>query len=194
MTPRRRNQLLTAGAGAVVIAVVLVATLAGGNGNDGHGRQVAVPTATIPPQTDPHAQDRREIQAVARAYQAAFNPHSSKSPCDYLDGPTRQKVTQQGRRGELEFSPHPVTCTEGLRRLGNTTSLFYRATPRGIDANKLQFDPQTDPLTNTPLSNEGVPQSLVDLPLAVAKSANGYLFFVKERGRWRVDASRGPAW
>ena len=69
---RRRKQLLAAAGGALILAVVLVAVLAGG-GNSGSGHSVSVPAAQLPTGTsDPHAQDRKQITALALAYQKAL--------------------------------------------------------------------------------------------------------------------------
>ncbi len=112
---RRRKQLLAAAGGALILAVLLVAVLSGG-GSNGSGQSVSVPTAQLPTGTsDPHAQDRKQITALAIAYQNALTQKTSADPCNYFDPQSRAWVNTiaKHRYGEPHLLCH---CRPGGRR------------------------------------------------------------------------------
>ena len=96
MSRRRKQQLAAGGAARLVLAIVLVAVLAGG-GNSGSSHSISVPAAQIPAgTTDPHAQDRRQITALALAYQQALD-RPAAHPCSYFDPQSRAYATHHGQ-------------------------------------------------------------------------------------------------
>ena len=111
---RRRKQQLAAAGGALALAIVLVAILAGG-GSSGSSHSISVPSAQIPTgSTDPHAQDRRQITALALAYQQALGQANGANPCNYLDPQSRAFATTKARHG---YAGGPEPCAFAANQL-----------------------------------------------------------------------------
>src|ERR1035441_9359888 len=122
---RRRKQQLAAGA-AVVLAIVLAAVLASG-GNGGSGHSISVPAAQIPAgTTDPHAQDRTKIIALAHA--------NGANPCNYFDPQSRVWVNTIAKHRYLS----PISCATAAQE-NDVGGGLANLNPPGIDPATLQF-------------------------------------------------------
>jgi hypothetical protein len=183
---RRRKQQLAAGA-AVVLAIVLAAVLASG-GNGGSGHSISVPAAQIPAgTTDPHAQDRTQIIALALAYQQALGQANGANPCNYFDPQSRVWVNTIAKHRYLS----PISCATAAQE-NDVGGGLANLNPPGIDPATLQFGQpsqhvrcvdQYSPPVSLPASQRG-------LSWAIAEWAgtNGLqVTFVKENGRWWID-------
>lgn len=186
---RRHKQLLAAAGGALVLVLVLVAVLAAG-GNSGSGHSISVPAAQIPAQaTDPHAQDRAQITALALAYQKALTQNTNADPCNYLDPQSRAWVNTIAKHRYLS----PESCAAGVRE-GDVDGVVASANdyPPGIDPTTIQFGQpnqqarcvdQYSPPVSLPVSQRGLSWAI-----AGWAGANGLqVTFVKENGRWWID-------
>ena len=181
---RRRKQQLAAG-GAVVLAIVLAAVLASG-GNGGSGHSISVPAAQIPAgTTDPHAQDRTQITALALAYQQALGQTTNTDPCNYLDPQSRVSVTNRARRA---YAGGPEPCAVAANELSDYAG---GQRPPGIDPSTLQFGVPSQQLRCDPYSAPvSLPASQHGLSWATAGWAGGVggqVTFVKEDNRWWID-------
>lgn len=133
---RRRKQLAAAASGALVLAVVLAAILASG-GSSGNSHSTSVPTAQIPASsTDPHAQDCKQITALALAYQQALTQATGVDPCKYLDPQSRAWVDTIAKHRNAT----PESCAAGLREGDVNGDVAYgNNRPPGIDPSTIQF-------------------------------------------------------
>ena len=115
MSRRRKQHLAAAGGAALVLTIVLVAVLANGS-NSGSSHSISVPNTQIPAgTTDPHAQDRRQITALALAYQQALGQANGANPCNYLDPQSLARVNTIAKHRYLS----PISCATAA---GKTTS------------------------------------------------------------------------
>jgi hypothetical protein len=185
---RRRKQLLAAAGGALILAVLLVAVLAGG-GSNGSGQSVSVPTAQLPTGTsDPHAQDRKQITALAIAYQNALTQKTSADPCNYFDPQSRAWVNTIAKHRYVS----PISCATAARE-GDVAGGVASGNdyPPGIDPTTIQFGHPNQQvrcgLYSPPVS---LPASQQGLSWAIAgwAGANGnQVAVIKENGRWWID-------
>jgi hypothetical protein len=183
---RRRKQQLAAAGGALVLVVVLVAVLAGGGSSDS-SHSISVPGAQIPAgTTDPHAQDRRQIMALALAYQQALNQETPADPCSYLDPQSRARVNTIAKHRYLS----PISCAgaAGENDISGGVATLY---PPGINPATIQFGLPSQQVRCLPYSPPvGLPASQHGLSWAIAgwAGANGnQVTFVRENGRWWID-------
>ena len=185
---RRRKQLLAAAGGALVLVAVLVAVLAGG-GSSGSGHSISVPAAQIPAgSTDPHAQDRTQITALALAYQRAlerFDQHTFANPCKYLDPQSHATETSYAKH---DFAGGPEHCAAAADLMSGYPG---GQRPPGIDPSTLQFGLPSQQLRCDPYSAPvSLPASQHGLSWATAGWAGGVggqVTFVKEDNRWWID-------
>jgi hypothetical protein len=184
---RRRKQLLAAAGGALVLVVVLVAVLAAG-GSNGSRHSISVPAAQIPAgSTDPHAQDRTQITALALAYQQALGQANGANPCNYFDPQSRAWVNAIAKHRYLS----PISCATAAQE-NDVGGGLANLNPPGIDPATLQFGQPSEHVRcvdqySPPVS---LPASQHGLPWAIAGWAgtNGLqVTFVKENGRWWID-------
>jgi len=184
---RRRKQLLAAAGGALILAVLLVAVLAGG-GSNGNSQSVSVPTAQLPTGTsDPHAQDRKEITALAIAYQQALGQASGADPCNYFDPQSRAWVNTIAKHRYLS----PISCATAAQE-NDVGGGLADLNPPGIDPATLQFGQPDQRVRCVDQYSRpvGLPPSQRGLSWAIAEWAgtNGLqVTFVKENGRWWID-------
>jgi hypothetical protein len=165
---RRRKQQLAAGAGAVVlvVAIVLVATLTTGASTD-------------------TSKDRREIAAVALAYQQALN--GSADPCSYLDPQSRAYATYHGQHAYVA----PESCGQAARE--GDVSGAGDLEPPGVSPVGIVFgsgSQQVDCSGDGSGPDHGLPASQRGLRWATAAWAGGagaQVTFVREHGRWWID-------
>lgn len=187
MSRRRKQQLAAAGAGALVLTVVLVAVLAGG-GNSGSSHSISVPSAQIPAgATDPHAQDRKQIAALALAYQQALGQPNGADPCNYFDPQSRAWVNTIAKHRYAS----PESCAAAAQE-GDVGGGLANLYPPGIDPTTLQFGSasqrvrcvdQYSPPVSLPASQRGLSWAI-----AGWAGANGnQVTFVKENSRWWID-------
>ena len=179
---RRRKQLLAAAGGALVLAIVLAVC----GGNSGSGHSISVPAAQIPAgTTDSHAQDRRQITALALGYQQALAQASAANPCNYLDPQSRAFATTKARHG---YAGGPEPCAFAANQLSDYAG---GSAPPGIDPSTIQFglpsqlvrcDPES-PAVSLPASQHGLPWAIAGW----AGAAGNQVAFVKETGRWWID-------
>lgn len=183
MSRRRKQQLAAAGAGALILAVVLAAVLAGGSGSS---HSISVPAAQTPTgNTDPRAQDRAQITALALAYQAAvLQDAAQRRLCSYLDPQSRALAIAQAKH----TSPGPSPCWVAALALSGDAA---GGQPAGIDPSTLQFSLPSQrvrcDLESPPVS---LPASQQGLSWAAAEWAAGTsqeVTFVKEDNRWWID-------
>ena len=185
---RRRKQQLAAAGGALVLAIVLVAVLAGG-GSSGSSHSISVPAAQIPTgTTDPHAQDRRQITALALAYQQALGQATGANPCNYLDPQSRAWANTKAR---ASLCRRPRAPAPPLRRMTSWRRTPDGLSPPGIDPSTIQFglpsqqvrcvDPYSPPVS--------LPASQHGLSWAIAgwAGANGLQVDVRQGERPLVD-------
>ena len=182
---RRRKQLLAAAGGALVLVVVLVAVLAGG-GSNGSSHSISVPAAQIPAgSTDPHAQDRTQITALALAYQQALGQANGANPCNYLDPQSRAFAITKARHG---YAGGPEPCAFAANQL---SAYAGGLSPSGVDPSTIQFGLPSQQLRCDPYSPPvSLPASQHGLSWAIAgwAGANGnQVAVVKENGRWWID-------
>lgn len=178
---RRRKQLLAAAVGALVLVVVLVAVLAGGGSSDS-SHSISVPAAQIPAgTTDPHAQDRRQITAVALAYEQAIEANTD--PCSYLDPQSRVFAMAQVKRQLL--GAHP--CAAVAEQMSGTPPVEGVSSAGIVFASPSQ---QVDCSGDGTGPDHGLPTSQQGFRWATAAWAGGagaQVTFVYEKQRWWVD-------
>ena len=186
---RRRKQQLAAAAGAgLLLAIVLAAVLASGGGTD-NSHSVSVPAGQIPGgTTDSHAQDRKEITALALAYQQALTQTTAVDPCSYLDPQSRAWVNTIAKHRHVA----PESCAAGLREGDVNGGVAYgNDYPPGIDPSTIQFGSASQQVRCAPYSRPvSLPTSQHGLPWAIAgwAGANGnQVAVVHEAGRWWID-------
>jgi len=185
MSRRRKQLLAAAGGGGLVLAIVLVAVLASG-GNSGSSHSISVPNAQIPAgTTDPHAQDRRQITALALAYQQALGQANGANPCNYLDPQSLAFATTQATHG---YAGGPEPCAFAANQLSGGAGGL---SPSGIDPSTIQFGLPSQQVRCDPYSAPvSPPASQHGLPWAIAgwAGANGnQVAVVKENNRWWID-------
>ena len=184
---RRRKQLVAAAVGGGVLLAILLAVVLASGGSNGNSHSISVPTAQLPTSTsDPHAQDRKEITALAIAYQAAVVQEAARSSlCRYLDPQSRAAATAQAKR----TYPGPSPCwVAALTLSGNVPG----GQPAGIDADSLQFGLPSQqvrcnlqsPPVSLPASQHGLPWAAATWAAAVSGEQ---VTFVKEDNRWWID-------
>ncbi len=182
---RRRKQLVAA-AVALVLVVALVAVLAGG-GSSGSSHSISVPGAQIPAgSTDPHAQDRTEITALALAYQQVLGQDApSSNPCNYLDPQSRAFAMTKARHA---YAGGPEPCAFAANQL---SAYAGGLSPSGIDPSTIQFGLPSQQLRCDPYAAPvSLPASQRGLSWAIAgwAGANGnQVAVVKENNRWWID-------
>jgi hypothetical protein len=161
---RRRKQLLAAA--ALVLAIVLVATLANGG-------------------SDKSPRDRAEIAAVALVYQQALS--GSTDPCSHLDPQSRAYVTYHGKHAYVAAE----SCGQAARELDVSGPGDLQ--PPGVNPAGIVFgsgSQQVDCSGDGTGPNHGLPASQRGLRWATAAWAGGagaQVTFVREDGRWWVD-------